>query len=144
MNSTYQVLSAFAQERISKMASQIIRQLQGFKETLSGEDSGLENTWDEICVQLQGEFSYQWDLYEDIVLDLIEEAVNKMATHEQLAIWLETESSYFYVEEEDDLESKYDPNAVCHHIKNIIFKKAGEWRNKRIRRYIERGGEIDL
>jgi hypothetical protein len=52
MNSSSQVLSVFAQERISKVVPLIIRKLQGFKITLSGEDSGLENTWDEICVQI--------------------------------------------------------------------------------------------
>ncbi|SFB07261.1 hypothetical protein [Algoriphagus aquimarinus] len=134
MNSPSQVLSVFAKECISKAVSQIIRKLQCFKITLSGEDSGLENTWDEICVQLQDGYAYKWDLYEDTVLDLIEEEVNKMPTHEQLAIWLETESAYSYDEDEDDLESTYDPTEVCHHIKGHIYKKAGDWSNKRIRR----------
>ena len=138
MNNPSQVLSVFAHERVSKIVSQIIRKLQGFKEALSWEDSGLENTWDEICVQLQDEYSFHWDLYEDLVLDLIEEEVTKMATHEQLAIWLETESAYSYDADEDDLESKYDPTEVCHHIKSRLFQKAGEWSNTRIRNYLER------
>jgi hypothetical protein len=137
MNTPSQVLSVFAKECISKAVSQIIRMLQGFKITLSGEDSGLENTWDEICVQLQGEYSVYWDLYENIVLDTIEEEVDKLPTHEQLAIWLETESSYSYDEDEDDLESKYDPSEVCYHIKSKIYQKAGDWSNRRIRKYLE-------
>ncbi|MEB2786380.1 hypothetical protein [Algoriphagus persicinus] len=139
MNSPSQVLSVFAQECISKIVSQIIRKLQSFKITLSGEDSDLENTWDEICVQLQGEYAYKWDLYEDTVLDLIENEVKKLPFHAQLAIWLETESSYSYDEEEDDLELKYDPSDVCRHIKSIIFQKAGDWSNRRIKRFLERG-----
>ena len=55
------------------------------------------------------------------MLDLIEEEVNKMATHEHLAIWLKIEAAYFY--DENDLESKYDPSAVCYHIKSKIFKR---------------------
>lgn len=139
MNNPSQVLSFFAKECISKTVSLIIRKLQEFKITLSGEDSGLENTWDEICVQIQGEYSYHWDLYEDIVLDLIEEEVNKMPIHVQLTIWLETESAYSYDEDEDDLVSKYDPSDVYNHFKSIIFQKAGDWGNRRIRRYLERG-----
>jgi hypothetical protein len=65
--------------------------------------------------------------------------VSKMPFHEQLAIWLETESAYSYEEDEDDLESKYDPMEVCHHIKSIIFQKARDWSNKRIRKYLEKG-----
>jgi hypothetical protein len=142
MKTPSQVLSVFAQERISKMVSQVIRKLQGSKQTLSGEDSGLKNTWDEICVQIQWEYSFHWDLYVDIVIDTIEEEVDKLPTHEQMAIWLETESAYSFDEEEDDLESMYNPSEVCHHIKSKIFQKAGDWSNKRIRRYLERGGEL--
>lgn len=130
-----QLISIFALERVSKIVSQIIRQLQRFKITQSGEDSGLENTWDEICVQLQGEYSFHWDVYEETFFNLVQEKVNKLASHEQLAIWLQTS----YGEDEDDLESKYDPSEVCHHIKSIIFQKAGDWSNKKIRKYLERG-----
>lgn len=136
MNSSSQVLSAFAQDRISKIVSLIIRQLQGSKITLSGEDSGLENTWDEICVQIQHEYAYQWDLYEETVLETIKVEVDSMAWHEQLAIWLETEAAYSY-DDEDDLESMYDPSDTYYHIKSIIFQKADHWSNKRIRKYLE-------
>ena len=132
MNNPSQVLSVFAKECISKTVSQIIRKLQRFKETLSGDDSGLENTWDEICVQLQDEYSYHWDLYEDIVQGLIEEEVNKMANHVQVAIWLETESAFSFVE-----EIKLD--TVSNESKSKIFQKAGDWSNEKIRRYLERG-----
>lgn len=137
MNSSSQVLSAFAQDRISKIVSLIIRQLQGSKITLSGEDSGLENTWDEICVQIQHEYAYQWDLYEETVLETIKVEVDSMAWHEQLAIWLETEAAYSYDDDEDDLESMYDPSDTYYHIKSIIFQKADHWSNKRIRKYLE-------
>ena len=29
----------------------------------SGNDSGLKNVWEEVCVQVQGEQSYYWDAY---------------------------------------------------------------------------------
>ncbi|MBN3519321.1 hypothetical protein JYB62_04845 [Algoriphagus lutimaris] len=138
---TSSLISAFAQGCLFKIVNRIILQLQGIKESLSGDYSGLENTWDEICVQIQDEYSIHWNMYEEIVLNLIEVEVNKIPPHEQQAIWLETDSAYSYDEDEDEdeLESKYDPSDVYHHIKSIIFQKAGDWSNKRIRSYLERG-----
>lgn len=63
---------------------------------------------------------------EETVVDLIENEVKNMPFHAQLAIWLETESAYSYDADEDDLWLKYDPSDVCHHIKIIIFQKAGD------------------
>lgn len=33
------------------------------RSVLFGEDSGFETTWDEICVQVQGEQTEYWDAY---------------------------------------------------------------------------------
>jgi hypothetical protein len=37
----------------------------------SGEDSGLRNVWEEICVQVQGEFSYFWGIHDKLIQDTI-------------------------------------------------------------------------
>lgn len=33
-------------------------------------DSGLRNVWEEVCVQMQGERSYHWSLYEQHIYSL--------------------------------------------------------------------------
>ena len=42
-----------------------ITKLEEIKDTLSGDDSPLENAWEEICCQVQGEESIFWDTYQD-------------------------------------------------------------------------------
>jgi hypothetical protein len=37
----------------------------------SGVDSGLTNTWEEICVQVQGEQSVLWDAYDVTVRQIV-------------------------------------------------------------------------
>lgn len=34
-----------------------------YEDRLSGEDSELETVWEEICAQVQGEYSFYWDAY---------------------------------------------------------------------------------
>jgi hypothetical protein len=36
-------------------------------DTLSGDDSELKTTWDEICAQVQYEHSIFWETYDEIV-----------------------------------------------------------------------------
>lgn len=41
------------------------------KHTLSGDDSNLQNTWDEICVQVQSDRSFFWEAYESAMRDAV-------------------------------------------------------------------------
>jgi hypothetical protein len=61
------VISFFANQIIVRIVNNCIKEFQKWKITLSGTDSGLKNTWDEICVQIQGEYSFHWDTYEGAV-----------------------------------------------------------------------------
>ena len=62
-------LSKLLNSRIADNATEIIcdaakASLLRNKAMLSGDDSGLRNTWEEICVQVRGEKSLYWDAYE--------------------------------------------------------------------------------
>lgn len=73
------------------MRDEAIEYLLSLKETLSGDDSGLENTWEEICVQVQGEQSFFWDAYSDAMHDAVLGAMQKLPERDELALWLQTE-----------------------------------------------------
>lgn len=55
-----------AQLACEKVARKTIAACQKLKYTLSGEGS-LTNTWDEICVQLQQQYSIFLVAYEDVI-----------------------------------------------------------------------------
>jgi hypothetical protein len=70
------VIRAFAEEICQRLTRKMIDRLQEMKDGLqSGDGSGLENTWDEICVQIQYEQSIYWDAYDSTVRQMVEAVV---------------------------------------------------------------------
>lgn len=138
-----QIVSYLAQKVSMELANKCIRDLQSCKITLSGNDSGLSNTWDEICVQMQGEYSMYWDTYLETIEAFIQPYLEKLNSYENFSIWLQTESgmSYDEYQNEEPIISSID---ILNYIKDCILKKAGDWSNQRIRKYLESGGEIDF
>ena len=55
------IIYTVAKLSASRIARKAIHDLQQMTVTMSGDDSGLKNTWDEICVQIQQEESFFWD-----------------------------------------------------------------------------------
>lgn len=127
----------FAQKLITKIVQRSIKQFQKWKITLSGEDSGLINTWDEICVQIQDEYSFHWDDYEDAIENQLKFEIKKLNHFEQFAIWLQSENGYFYEDSEDEFPQDIEHD-LLNFFKSEIFEKAGGWSNHRIRKYLDR------
>lgn len=69
---------------------------------LSGDDSGLRNVWEEVCVQVQGEESFYWDTYLDVIDDLLTAFVEELSQQDRLALWLRTEAGYDWLDEVND------------------------------------------
>ncbi len=38
---------------------------------LSGDDTDLVSVWEEICIQVQGQESFDWDAYDYTVYDIV-------------------------------------------------------------------------
>lgn len=106
---------------------------------LSGEDSGLTNVWDEICVQLQSEYSLYWSAYEQTIHAFVSAYVDELQLHELEAVWLITEQG----EEWDcELEEERDPDPVLkddvvEDVVSAVYGVATNWTNDRIRRFLD-------
>lgn len=61
------IVKAVAEAAAKRIARRVILGLQRMHHTLSGDDSELVTTWDEICVQVQYEQSFFWDAYDETV-----------------------------------------------------------------------------
>ena len=71
------------------MAEQVRADLEWMDETLlSGPDSRLISVWQEICVQVQGEESFEWDTYQELVTGMIGSRVADRSKAEQGMLWL--------------------------------------------------------
>jgi hypothetical protein len=125
----------------------IIRDLQELKNGLqSGDDSGLTNAWDEICVQVQGQESVSWDAFDLTVRQLVSGEVAKLLPHEREAIWLQTPSGEDWDAEDEKSREEYPVvvDEIVDYLTNeYIYPAAGDWSNKRIRKYVEQSSRMD-
>ena len=133
MKTQRDIVRIFAKNLTDKVVKKCIRSLQKLDITLSG-DERLKTTWDEICVQLQREYSFYWDDYEDAALNIIKGEVDNLQYYEQLAIWFQTDQALDFDVEEDD-EPDFNQIDVYNYIKKELFWRAGNWSNKGIRDY---------
>lgn len=63
------VIQKFAAPIIKRLINKVIRGLQGLNHTMSGVEAG--NTWDDICIQVQSQFSSFWPQYEAAIEELL-------------------------------------------------------------------------
>lgn len=107
---------------------------------LSGEDSGLRNTWEEICVQVQHEESIYWETYDETVRGFVLGEVAELPAYQREAVWLQTEEGWDW-DTEGDQERESCPvnaeNIVQYLLDQYIYVEAGRWTNRRIRRYLD-------
>lgn len=114
---------------------------------LSGEDYGLRNAWEEICVQVQDQHSIDWDAYIDTIDQSIIHALPELPDYWREAIWLQTpEGEDWTIECELDAEEGKPPNRVAppvetsdiaEYISQYVLSRAADWSNRRIRRFLE-------
>jgi hypothetical protein len=108
---------------------------------LSGDDSMLRNTWEEVCVQVQGEESFYWDTYLNVIDDLLTGFVRELSQQDLLALWSMTEAGGFWL---DDVESgEVDGNEppvaieeIIDYLKTDLVSKAADFENSSTRRYL--------
>ncbi len=142
--SEYSVLLGMEDYHIRKVCNKLIRTLQGLKERyMQSNDTGLDNVWDEICVQVQFDYWIYWYAYEHTMAQLIKEAYNEIDP--TISKFL----SYMYDSRNEDSEyedfekvrfSEYTPSISS--FVNLIFENlidiAGDYRNKRIEDYLSK------
>lgn len=141
------VVCALAEQVCRRLTRRLIATLQKMNNgLLSGEDSGLKNTWDEICTQIQFEESFSWDVYDETVRGLAASDVEKLLPHEREAIWLQTNAADDWGCEDESRRQAYpvtNEEIVEYLVHEYIYSEAGNWSNQRIRVYLDRSSRTD-
>lgn len=97
----------------------MIKTLRDEKKGLqSGDDSGLINIWDEICVQMQREQSEMWELYQDMITGFVEAELGKLDSSIIKSIWLQTVNGEVWDEEN---QSNEEANIIGHNDDNEFY-----------------------
>ena len=144
------IISEFARRACKAVSARVIRELQKITQGMqSGDDSCLENIWDEVCVQVQGEESVMWELYTDMIEDIIRTGVEKLDEETAASIWLQTDEGDDWV---DWVEDEYEggigqPDKVACNTDDIaryilneyVLSAAADWTNRRIDRFLSEG-----
>lgn len=117
-----------------------LRQLGGGS-LLSGEDSPLRNVWDEICAQQQGEESFYWSAYEEIIDQILLDKVNHLDRASLLALWTQTDDGFDCLEDhhadEDGVELvSVDHGTVVTYLRRLLLREATDEDNEHIQRYL--------
>jgi hypothetical protein len=124
-----------------------IRTLQKMTEGLQcGDDSGLVNVWEEICVQVQGEVLILWDAYDATVVQVLSEELTKLQVYEREAIWLQTPEGQHWEPEAEGSRSGYPvaEDDILKYLSNkYVYSAASGWSNRRIRQYVELSSGTD-
>jgi hypothetical protein len=126
-------------------------QLTRSKHRLSGDDTDLSNTWEEICVQVQGERNYFGEAYDCAMRDAVLGALIFLDRNVRESLWLHTDDgehlrSELEIAEEDGLTSQADyvrpdiptdDDAIARHIiANHVLPLALNYMNSRIERFL--------
>ena len=138
------IISEIAAKECERICSLTIRELQGRTEGLnSGDDSGLKNIWDEVCVQVQHDQSLLWDYYVEDISIIITELLKETPEFLLEAMWLQTEAGWDWAWDNDDSDEPEDLS-ICEDdivdfiLNKYVLTKAGGWENKAIRNYLNR------
>jgi len=138
----WRIVRRLAEQVCQRVTRRVIRYLQELVDGLqSGDDSGLTNAWEEICVQVQGEQSVLWDAYYDVMVrQIVSMEVPGLPEHERDAVWLLTpEGEQWDAEEEGEREKSpvAEDNIIDYLANEYVYPAAGNWSNPRIRKYLE-------
>jgi hypothetical protein len=140
MNAYEHIVFDLAGDCTRRIARRVVRRLQRSKELLSGDDSPLQSTWEEICTQVQFERSLYWSTYDEFVLSCVEADLPTLQTFELQAISLQTGSGTDWScdDEADNKEAPVFTLEVVEHVAREVYAMASGWSNPRIRDYIDR------
>lgn len=144
-----------ANRLVDKATKKVIRHLQSLKdeEIMCLSEYGLENVWDEICAQQQGEHLIYWSIYEQTIIESIEYIIPELfSEYEMRIIYLQTEA---YLDDEEQAICEYNKTEdsqcikwlfeqhkedmvypVAYYILKNVLSEANNYTNRKIERYV--------
>jgi hypothetical protein len=129
-----------AQQICEDITLKVVADLQEITDLGFGDETGLANVWEEICVQRQSEESAAWYAYDETVRVLVEAHLENLAALDRDAIWLETEQGFDW-QLQDDVEEVDPPlsirDIVDYIAANHVYPRADDFSNDRITAFLD-------
>lgn len=140
-----ELVRQMASDIAARAAVRAVRHLSKIPSTLSGDDSGLRTTWEEFCVQVQGEQSFFWEDYQLTVRQCISGVLSRLPNLEVVALWLQSDAAIDWLADHEDerkLPPVFEPDVV-EVVYDIVWRIADESRNPRVVRYLSQAEGFD-
>lgn len=144
----YRLVAEHARLLGRRVAEQAVVELDEMRShLLSGDDSGLTSTWQEICVQVQGEESDSWDAYLLTIHQVVLSGLQGMLPTELKMLWLCTDQGWNWlwdvVNADDDQPAPPHPGVDGHEIARWIWRQilrdiAEQDHHPNVRRFLDK------
>jgi hypothetical protein len=135
------IISKIADKECERVSTQCILALQKMTEGMqSGDGSPLRNVWEEVCVQVQYQYSFHWEAYLITVKQVMLSEIQPLDESVKQAIWLQTDDGMRWEDEEADPDriAPYCEDDIVNHILHkFVLATANDWSNRRIEKYME-------
>ncbi|MEI7636694.1 MAG: hypothetical protein WCJ37_05270 [Syntrophus sp. (in: bacteria)] len=130
--------------RISnRIVDKVVNELEslGGDSLLSGDDSGFQSVWEEICVQVQDEESFSWNTYLEVIEDILRCQVGELSSTDRITIWLSTDAGVDWTCDCKDTSIGNDTppvfdDDIIEELKSKLLSRADAYKNRRIERFI--------
>lgn len=138
---------ADAEALAASLVKRFVRHFQRMRDPamlLSGDDSGLKNVWDEICVQKQAFESTDWRTHQRMIELVACVTVDELGATEKQTLWVLTESGWSWLY---DVSRGIEPNEkeaipidddLVQLLATRTLSYAADYSNVRIRKYLDR------
>lgn len=133
-------LYSYHKKIIADLVIDKLKRLRDKNFLLSGDDSGLQNIWEEICVQKQGGESFFWESYENTIENFIQVEIQEQ--HESI-IKLFSYLDSIKSDPDEDGDFPDEEESTVNDIKELIIDKAEYFENENIYRYLNGDEELE-
>ena len=92
----------------------------------SGEDSGLEDVWEEFKIQVQREESGAFDLYVETIEGLCEDLVKRLPDHELELLWLDADAYFDHDDEKGPPGRDEMTDGIARELYQLVLNRAAD------------------
>lgn len=142
------IVEAVADQAAKRISNKVIPLFQYMGVTLIGQGSELKTAWDEVCVEIQGGQSLEWDVYDETTQDFIRGIISEWPGYELQAIWLQTDAGQAWQSEDEDTREPdpgiYVDDIIAYIANEYVYRAASRWSNRRIRAFLDRVDSRDF
>lgn len=143
------IIGAWADQLAERLVAKTIAALKKMgKDCMLSGDSGLKNVWEEVCVQVQFEYSIDWDTYETVIDDLLSGYAGALERSALLALWATTDEGSDWINVNCDASNGYDQaplniGAIAEKLRGDVLSAASDYKSLAVQRYLRQAYDYD-